>query len=174
MGYGQMWAVIPLAIVGVLGGDSVLYWMSRHYGQRVMRLPMFSRVITEHRIARARHLFHRYGGRVLLVARFTAGIRASSHVVAGLLELPYRTFLFYDAIAAVVSVPIMVWLGWYFADDINRLFRWEHQTTWAILGVIALLVAVLFILHWRTRRREEINAKDANDAKGEEEENRRS
>jgi membrane protein DedA with SNARE-associated domain len=36
-GLARWWLALPVCIVGVLTGDIVLYWIGRHWGERVMR-----------------------------------------------------------------------------------------------------------------------------------------
>ena len=55
-----------------------------------------------------------------MVARFLPGLRAPTYFTVGHSRLPYWEFLFFDGVAALVSAPLWVCLGFWFGDDIQE------------------------------------------------------
>jgi membrane protein DedA with SNARE-associated domain len=62
-------------------------------------------------------------------------------------------FLLLDGLAALISVPIWVYLGYFGADNHEWLVKWirRGQSSLWVLG--SLIVVVLLVLWWRHRRR---------------------
>jgi membrane protein DedA with SNARE-associated domain len=142
-------ALVVVALLAATFGNSVGYLIGRIGGRPLLRkLP-----ISEARLDRVDALFRRYGGLFILVARFFDGSRQLNGVMAGMLEMSWWRFTFWNVLGAVIWVA--VWgLGTYWLDrDIGHvaavLKRFEPL-------VIALLVAALLaglVYLWRRRRR---------------------
>ena len=39
----------------------------------------------------------------------------------GVLHLPYRVFIFYDGLASLISVPVIIGAVYYFGDNIDKV-----------------------------------------------------
>lgn len=141
---------LPVAIAVVVAaailGDSVGYEVGRRYfGPRVLT----HRLLVRHRvrIARAQAFLRRRGGIAVFLGRFTAFFRAMMPALAGAAEMPYRTFLLWNAFGGVVWGTAFVVLGYVAGASYHRV---EHQVGRGV--AIALAVAVLgLVLVWRFR-----------------------
>ncbi|HTT50656.1 MAG TPA: DedA family protein [Streptosporangiaceae bacterium] len=88
--------VVLAAITGPLAG----YEIGRHLGGRLLTRPRLSRVAAG--LGRARSVLHRRGAAAVFLGRFIAVLRAMMPAVAGTARMPYRTFLLYNVLSAVV------------------------------------------------------------------------
>ena len=82
-----VWVMI-LACMGAGLGNSLGYLLGR-WGGRAL-LARFK--VRGDRLARLEGHFRRYGGGVVLVARFLDGLRQLNGLVAGMLAMPWRVF----------------------------------------------------------------------------------
>jgi len=71
------------------------------------------------RIERLKRFMDRHGHMAIFYARFLAGVRAPVYIVAGSAGVAPRRFVVYDALGAVISVPIAVSIGYFFGDQID-------------------------------------------------------
>ena len=62
-----------------------------------------------------------------MVARFLPGLRAPTYFTVGHSRVPFWEFLLFDGLAALVSAPLWVCLGFWFGDDIERAARAGSQ-----------------------------------------------
>ncbi len=131
---------IVVCIFGVLIGDSIIYFLGYYVGRKLTQKQPFSRFLTEARMSRAQGMFHRWGNRVILAARFMPGLRAPTYFSAGTLKLPYRVFLGYDFLASLVSVPALVYVMYRFGGHVDAVIKRAHQVQGGIAALIALLV----------------------------------
>ncbi len=148
--YGHFGPLIPTAIAGVVIGDVLLFEIGRRYGKKVEKWPILGRFLTDARLEWARDKYRRYGGRMIFASRFAAGMRAAFHVAAGMLDVPLWKFILYDGLASLLSVPVLIWLGWYFADDLDRLIRFEHRSQIVIMSILGAILVIGLLLRWRT------------------------
>lgn len=162
---GRNWIeVSALMYVGVLGGDCITFFAGRHVGGWMLTSRWFQRIISSKKQVKVVAFFENYGPMGLFIARFLPGLRAPIFFSAGSMKVPFWKMLFFDGVAALISVPVFVWLGHWlwakFKDDLEQFDRTLSQSQgyalWAAAGIVVLSTAFFFI--WINRRKA---AKDA-------------
>lgn len=147
----DMGTAIAVSMGAILIGDSIIYYIGYHWGLTLLNLRLVRRLLPESRLERVRKYFNRYGDRTIFFARFIVGLRAATFWAAGTLKVNYWKFLIFDGLAAFISVPAFVVLGWYFGDDIERAMQLLDRIELVLL-VVAVSAIGGFIL-WEIRRR---------------------
>jgi membrane protein DedA with SNARE-associated domain len=154
LGYANVHAMFALAMFGVLLGDTAIFMLGHHYGARILQWRFVARVLTPERYVKVQEKFDRYGNRMLFFARFLPGMRTTVYLTAGTTHrVSFLRFLLIDTLAALISVPFWVYLGFFGADNHEWLVKWiqRGQTSlWVLVGILALVVLVSW---WRHRRR---------------------
>jgi membrane protein DedA with SNARE-associated domain len=145
--------MVAVGLAGILVGDSVIYWAGRVLGRRVAEVWPFRTLITPEKLERVERLLRQRGKIVVVVARFLPGLRAPTYFTVGHSRLPFWEFLLFDGLAAVVSAPLWVCLGFWLGDDIERAAREGSRFGQYILAGVVLVVAVLIGRAWLRRRR---------------------
>lgn len=137
-----------VSMFGVLLGDSVMYWLGRIYGVKILRFKPVRRVINLKRLRMVRQKFDQYGNRVLFTARFLPGLRAPIYMISGITRrVSYTRFVLIDFFAAVISVPIWVYLGYYGANNREWLMAQVKTGQNGIFIAIGLL-AIFLLFKW--------------------------
>lgn len=103
--------IIPLAALGAMIGDNIAYWLGRKIGHRVSHF-LFRGEKGEARLRWAERAIQRRGGILVVVGRFIPGGRTASTFAAGSLDMPYRRFLAFDALAVAVWATYAAMLGY--------------------------------------------------------------
>jgi membrane protein DedA with SNARE-associated domain len=154
LGYANVHAMVALAMFGVLLGDSAIFLLGHHYGARILQWRFVARVLTPERYLKVQEKFDQYGNRMLFFARFLPGMRTTVYLTAGTTHrVSFLRFLLIDTLAALISVPFWVYLGFFGADNHEWLMKWLHRgqsSLWVLVGVLLLTVLVLW---WKHRRR---------------------
>lgn len=145
--------MVGVGLVGILVGDSVIYLAGRRLGARVAEIGPLRRMLTPQKLARVERLFRRRGDLVVLIARYLPGIRTPTYFTAGHARMPYWEFLLFDGVAALVSAPLWVCVGFYFGSDIQRAAHVAGQFGHYILAA-ALAVVGGLLFRWAQLRRE--------------------
>jgi membrane protein DedA with SNARE-associated domain len=147
------WAMLPTCIVGVIIGDSFLYFIGRFWGSRLVESPFIRKhVLTPERLQKITGNFHEYGIRILLFARLTPGIRAPIFLTAGITKLPLARFILADGIYAIPGVSILFGLGYLFTDQIVELIESEAGKVKSII-ILVVLVGVAGYFAYRFLRK---------------------
>jgi membrane protein DedA with SNARE-associated domain len=142
-----------VCLAAVLLGDTMAFLMGRWFGRRVLASNLARRYFTPRRQLRVRAYFRKFGSKVVLVGRFTPGLRFTIFFTAGTLHVRTSTFVIYDFTAALVSVPALVYSAWFFGHQIDRVIMLARRTEHGILIAILLVAAFLGIKYWRRKRR---------------------
>jgi membrane protein DedA with SNARE-associated domain len=124
---------------GIYFGDLLLYFAGRFAGRPIVR-----RFVPEDKLAVAARWMSERGATVVLLSRFTPGLRLPTYLAAGMLHTRFWTFNAYCLLAALVWTPILV-IG---AATLGRSIP---GAPFAVAGVIVCWQIAR--LPWRTRRR---------------------
>jgi membrane protein DedA with SNARE-associated domain len=153
--------MMAFGLIGIICGDSIIYGMGRQFGIPMAQRTPLRRVLTLERLKNVEQLFKRYGQLILLGARFMPGARAVAFFSAGSMKVPYWRFISLDGLAALISAPLWVFLGWFYHDKIAFLFEKAHKAQHLVLAVTlsALTVFVGYrTIVWRRRKAAEAAA----------------
>jgi membrane protein DedA with SNARE-associated domain len=161
LGFANVHVMALVSLVGVLAGDAAMFLLGHRHGARIMQWPLVARLLTPERYCRVQEKFARYGNRLLFLARFLPGMRTAVYVTAGATHrVSFLRFFLLDGLAALISVPVWVYLGYFGAYNREWLAMWigrGQHGIW-IVGALALLVGL--VLWWRHRRRTRCDAGD--------------
>ena len=153
LGYANVHAMFALAMFGVLLGDCAIFLLGHHYGARMLKWRLVARVLTPSRYAMVQEKFVRYGNRMLFIARFLPGMRTTVYITAGTSHrVSFLRFLLIDGLAALISVPFWVYLGYFGADNHAWLEKWVRRGQGSLWALVGLLLLTLLVLWWRHRR----------------------
>jgi len=153
LGYADVRVMCLVGLAGVLVGDSVMFLIGRHLGVRAMQLRWIRHLMTPRRYALVRQKFDRYGNRLMFIARFLPGLRSAIYLTAGMTQrVPFWRFLMLDGLAALISVPVWVWLGHAGAQNREWLLGWLKRGQGAITLAVAAAIALVAWWLWRRAR----------------------
>ena len=142
-----------VCFAAVLGGDTIAFFFGRRYGRRVLASKLARRYFTPKRQLRTRAYFRKFGSKVILVGRFTPGLRFTIFFTAGTLHVRASVFFIYDFVAAAFSVPVLVYIAYFFGEKIDHVIMYARRTEHGILIAIVILAIVVGIKLYRRRKR---------------------
>lgn len=139
---------VPAILVtmgGVIIGDTILFFIGRKLGMKVLEQKRIQTFLPPAKIRRTRAYFRKYGDKIVFFARFVAGFRAAAFFLAGAMRMKYTRFVWLDGLAAIISVPVWIVLGYglghWFGDEIALLLAKMKQfkNAFTILVVVAVV-----------------------------------
>jgi membrane protein DedA with SNARE-associated domain len=137
---------VAVVVVTAIVGDTVGYEVGRRYfGPRVLTSPLLGR--HRARIERTQDLLRRRGGIAVLLGRFTAFFRAMMPALAGAAQMPYRTFLLWNAVGGIVWGTGFVVVGYAAGASYHQV---ERQIGRGVALTLAVVV-VAALVAWRLR-----------------------
>ena len=140
---------LGLPFLTTIAGDSVGYAIGFKAGPRIFTRED-SLLFHRRHLIRTREFYERYGGKTIVIARFVPIIRTFAPVVAGVGQMRYARFVFYNVFGGIAWVASMTWAGYLLGSVIPNISRYVHLVVGAVivLSVVPIAVEVL-----RARRR---------------------
>jgi membrane-associated protein len=142
-------SVIVLAALGAMLGDNLGYAIGRTGGRRLLERPGFLEHHRRRILEEGQPFFERHGAKAVFLGRWVAGLRIAAAWLAGINRMPWRRFLFWNALGAVAWATSVGLLAFYLGPPAENIFRTAGIAGGSLVGV-ALLAFVL----WRRLRRE--------------------
>lgn len=143
---GLPW-VIVVGIAGSITGNGLLFWLGRRHGTAWLeRHPKW-----RERVARTHGTLERHSAPFLIVVRFLYGLRAVVAFVYGLGTLPYRRYLFYDALGAIAWSAAFSALGYSLGRAAGSVLGEIKHLEILLAAVVLLGAGVVWLI---SRRRE--------------------
>ena len=155
LGYANVHIMVGVTMVGVLAGDAGMFLLGHHFGTHILQWKPISWLMPPRRYAKVQDQFTRYGNRLMFFACFKAGASTEIYTTAGATHrVSFWRFLLLDGVAALISVPIWVYLGYFGANRREWLGMWiqRGQNSLWLVGVLAVLIVLT--LWWRRRKRD--------------------
>jgi len=134
-GDAPLFALAPVCLLGLLAGDSILFFLGRRAGTRLLRL------FKAERVARIERHFARHSRKTLVMARFAPGARALFFLAAGASRMTYARFLGQDTLGASLGTAVWLLVGLTFGADLDRLRFWISR--YHRLGTLCMVLAAL-------------------------------
>lgn len=110
----NIWLMLVLLIVAAILGDTVNYLIGAFAGKRI--LAMRRPIIRQSHLDRTHRFYEKYGGKTIILARFVPIVRTFAPFVAGLGQMSYRNFVFYNVIGGFLWVIPLTLAGFFFGN----------------------------------------------------------
>lgn len=138
--------VNAVCMAGVLLGDGTIYTLGKRFGPAIKQHRLVRKMISEAMDARVAQVFGKYGDKVIFMARFMPGLRTPIFLTAGIYQVPAWKFFTLDGLAALLSVPLWIWIGYVFGANLEVLEQRMRQFQYGIYSVLGLLLLAFILL----------------------------
>lgn len=149
---------VILLVAAAISGDAVNYSIGRAAGTRIIQRsrvdPRWGRWIKPAYVDRAHEFFERQGGKAIVLARFVPIVRTFVPFVAGVAEMSYPAFAFYNVTGAVGWVAVCVGAGYLFGQV--PIVRENFSLVALGIVFVSLLPMLIEYLRHRSRTREDM------------------
>jgi membrane protein DedA with SNARE-associated domain len=144
------WGVI--VVVGTIAatlGDNLGFALGLYGGRPLLERHRRFFHVSDASLARAERLFADYGAVTVFFARFVFGMRMIAGPMAGVLRMPWKKFVAFNFLGAIVWVTAISSAGYLFGRHWERLMQDLKRFD---LAVAAAAIVVLGLLWMRNRR----------------------
>jgi membrane-associated protein len=132
--------IIPLLIVAALAGDNVNYFIGSYFSEQIKkreRIFLFKREY----ITQTEAFYEKHGGKTVIMARFVPIVRTIAPFVAGAGNMPYKRYITFCVLGAVLWVVGITIMGYAFGNIPVVKNNFEI----VIFGIIGLSVLPIII-----------------------------
>ncbi len=154
--FGENWGFLKVLIAGTLGGmagDCVGYSIGRIFHQNAKDYRFYQ--MAQPRIEK---LIRKFGKFAIIISKYIYGIRLAMCVFYGIGKMPFRRFLFLDAISCFLWVFLLAGTGYFFSGAITTIIGDFQQIGIALFFVILFAVIVIYAVerYWLSEKVEEV------------------
>ncbi len=158
LGHAHLGWMIPVAMFAVLSGDLFIFYLGHRWASELLEHRLVRWLATPARIEAIRQQFHNHQLKTVFVGRFLPGVRAVVFLMAGAMKMSVWKFLGMNGLAALISVPTFVALGYVFGHSYDRLQQRvadvEHVIVFIAIGIG--VVWLLWLAFARSARNREV------------------
>jgi membrane protein DedA with SNARE-associated domain/membrane-associated phospholipid phosphatase len=148
--------LIIAVAAGAIIGDSIGYELGHRLGRPwLLHYGRWAGIHAAH-LEQADAFFGRHGGKTVFLGRFVGFLRALAPFVAGSLRMPYRQFLFYNALGGVLWTASFVLLGYLLGQGWRSAEHWLGRASEIVGGALLLTIALVQLWRWLARHEAEV------------------
>jgi len=107
----NIWVLIPLLILAALLGDNLNYFIGRFFSEQIKKRERILFFKKEY-ITKTEAFYEKYGRQAIIMARFVPIVRTVAPFVAGAGNMPYRRYITFCILGAILWVTSMSLLGY--------------------------------------------------------------
>jgi membrane-associated protein len=152
----NIWVLLIGAPICAILGAQLGHYLGARYGSRMFDRPD-SRIFKREYVEKAEYYFNKFGpAKAVILARFIPIVRTFLNPVAGVLEMPARTFLVYNLIGAVLWTDGILLVGYLLAKQLSGIHNIDKYILPAVVLIIfisALPILIEIVKGWREKRR---------------------
>src|SRR5580692_6550753 len=152
-GHLHFYLVFGIALIAMIIGDVILYFMGRVSGWRLLGFLCRLSANPETCILRSAEYFYRRGKQTLLFAKFIPGINTMSPPLAGSMKMRLGDFLQFDTLGATFYVGAYTIAGYLFSDALRAITRGLRSAGFAaeVISGTGLVVYIAYRI-WLYRK----------------------
>ncbi|OGJ55988.1 hypothetical protein A3D88_01160 [Candidatus Peribacteria bacterium RIFCSPHIGHO2_02_FULL_52_16] len=129
-------------------GDSVNYWIGSLIGKKAFTIN--NRFFKHEYLMKTEAFYEKHGGKTIIIARFLPIIRTFAPFVAGVGNMNYATFFFYNVVGGLLWVTLLLGSGFLFGNI--PLVRENFETVIVAIIVISILPGIIEFVRHRFRK----------------------
>lgn len=135
-----------ISLAGIIG-NMVGYWFGRRIGPAMYSWK--DRFLFKRKYLNDAHDFYeKHGGGAIIFARFLPIIRTFAPIVAGIVQMDRKKFMFYNIVGCVAWVVSMIFAGHFLQIWVRKQFGFELRDHLEMIVIIIVLVTTLPVM-WK-------------------------
>src|SRR3989344_2390452 len=145
----NIWILLAIVITAASLGDTIGYWFGAWVGPALFRRKD-SRFFKQSYLTQTREFFDKHGARTIFPARFIPIVRTFAPILAGVANMKYSTFLFYNIAGAFLWGGGFTIAGFWLGEAVPEI---ENYIALIVLGIM-IVTFIPFLFHLRRGKRD--------------------
>lgn len=155
-GFFDIYLLAPMTFIAAVLGDSIGYAFGNKVGKKLFQKEDSIFFHKKH-LVRAKNFYDKHGGKAITIARFLPVVRTFAPIVAGMGDMPYKRFLFFNFFGALLWAVLVPVLGFYLGNVIPGVDKYLLP----ILAVIVIVSILPSVIHIIRERKDDSEIKEA-------------
>lgn len=134
----------------------VCYSIGYFFGPAIYNIKWFNRWVNPSSVEWVHQQIEKRKYLTFFVIRFIpGGVRNTFFMTCGLGEMPFKTFIFRDGLAALLSTTVIFNIGYEFASHYDEIIAVVHKYQYKFLFFwVFILASIVLVLKYKTRKEE--------------------
>lgn len=145
-GFLNVWLLTIITFSAAILGDNFGYMMGKKFGPKIFKKEDSFLFHRDH-LERAKIFYETYGGKTIVLARFLPVIRTFAPILAGVGNMKYKDFVFFNVLGAIIWAIGMTWLGYFMGNTIPNADQYIVPIVIAIVILSSLPTITHFLVH---------------------------
>jgi membrane-associated protein len=128
----NVWLLLGELSAAAILGDTLNYAIGRRLGEKLFTREDSFFFRKDH-LVRTQRFYEKYGAKTIVLARFVPIVRTFAPAVAGVGQMRYRRFLFFNIAGGIAWVLAMVLTGYFLGRSIPNVDRHVHQIIFIVI-----------------------------------------
>jgi len=138
-GLVNIWGAMIAAFFGVFLGDNLAYHIGFKKGEGFLRGLVGRFKISSRQFSRAKSFLDCHCTKAIFLSRFLLGVRFLMPYMAGAFKLPRAKFTTGAGLAALIWVPGVIVLSFYFSQALDLVVIFKNIKHWIFIGLIFVI-----------------------------------
>ena len=139
---------VAILCAAAILGDAVNYFVGSRLGMKAFERKD-SRIFKQEYLLQTQAFYEKYGAFSIVMGRFVPIVRTFVPFLAGVAQMPYRTFLVYNVIGGAAWIASLTYAGYLFGN-----IAWvRNNLSLIVIGIVAVSVLPIVIKVWQEHRR---------------------
>jgi membrane-associated protein len=141
-----------VAVMGIIG-NMFGYWFGKKSGGYLYKRED-SLFFKKKYLYQSKEFFDKYGSRAVVFARFLPIVRTFAPVIAGIVEMDRKKFMFYNILGSVLWSVTMIFSGHYLYELFKTQFNIDlkHYIEYIVIGIVLVTTVPVIMKFVRKRK----------------------
>lgn len=137
------------SLVGLMFIAAVIGSLAGYYFGRRIGPPLFQRkdsfIFKKKYLELTKKYYDKHGGKTLIMGRFLPLIRTFAPIIAGVIKVPFATFMFYNLVGGALWTTSLCLIGYFLGSRIPGIENYVGHIIIGFIGVTNILVLRTYI-----------------------------
>ncbi len=132
--------------LGIFISDIMVYWMGVFISKGLFQVKKIRKKLTPQKVRLVAKTLDDYGFRTFILCRFIPfGVRNTLWLCSGIVALPFRKFILYDSIAALISCSTLYNLVLFLGNKVSVIYKVVGVVLFVALVALAVFIAIRIV-----------------------------
>jgi membrane protein DedA with SNARE-associated domain len=156
LGYFNIYVLAVFFFMRDVIVDGLCYWIGYSLRDKSFVRKIASKVgITDDHLEDAKKLWSEHPGKTMFLSKLAYGVAAGLIVVAGMVRMPFKKFMTWGAVVAILHYITLLFLGYFFASSFGSIENILSKIQYVVLALVVLATAYYFFKRYMGRKLKE-------------------
>ena len=158
----NLFMIISLVTIAGIAGNTVGYWFGEKSGPALYKR-QDSIFFRQKYLRQAKKFYEENGGFTIFIARFIPFVRTFAPIVAGVVQMDYKKFMFYNVAGCIAWSSSMIAAGHYLHKFLLNKYNFDltHHLELIVLGIVLVTLLPIFLKIYHARTNKDETEEDA-------------